>query len=326
MSRGMKTSLVIGVACSLCVAALANGQVFRARPVTLIVPLAAGSTADILARSISAELSKAWGQTVVVDNRPGGGATIGVAQAAKAAPDGYTLLMATNAAFAINVGLFSKLPYDPVKDFAPILAIATSSNVLIVSPGQPFKTPRDLIAEARAKPGQLTFSSGGNGTSHHLSGALLNAMAHIDTRHIPYKGAPQGVTAVITGEVTFGFFNTPNVVGLVKEGRARGLAVTSLQRSPLLPLLPTLSESGLPGYETTVSFGLVAPANTPAQIIERIHQDLVKVLAEAGLRERLVAQGYDLIPAGPPADYARRIKADIEKWVPIVKASGASID
>jgi tripartite-type tricarboxylate transporter receptor subunit TctC len=151
-------------------------------------------------------------------------------------------------------------------------------------------------------------------------------MANTDTRHIPYKGAAQGVTAVITGEVTFGFFNTPNVVGLVKEGRARGLAVTSLQRSPLLPVLPTMSESGLPGYETTVSFGLVVPANTPPQIVERIHDDLVKVLSDAALRDRLVTQGYDLIETGSPADYGRRIKADIEKWVPIVKASGASLD
>ncbi|HEX9461033.1 MAG TPA: tripartite tricarboxylate transporter substrate binding protein [Alphaproteobacteria bacterium] len=304
----------------------ASAQTYPTRPVTVIVPLAAGSTTDILARVMAAELSKSLGQTVVVDDRPGAGGTIGMRQVAQAAPDGYTLLLGTNSTLAINVGLFSHLPYDSIKDFAPILQIASSSNVLIVGPASPVNSLKDLMALARAKPGQLTFSSGGNGTTHHLSGALFNAMAGVEAVHVPYKGAPQGISAVMSGEVSFGFFNTPNIVPVSRDRLLKTLAVTSLERSPLLSELPTMAEAGLPGYETTVSFGLLAPAKTPPAIVTRLYDESIKILAHNEVREKLTEQGYDVGPSPSPADYARQIQADIDKWVPIVKATGASLD
>ena len=304
----------------------ASAQHYPTRPVTLVVPLAAGSTADILARVMGAELSKSLGQTVVVDDRPGGGGTIGLRQVAQAAPDGYTLVLGSNSTLAINVGLFAHLPYDSVKDFAPILQIASSSNVLIVGPASPVNSLKELIALAKAKPGQLTFSSGGNGTTHHLSGALFSSMAGVETVHVPYKGAPQGISAVMSGEVSFGFFNTPNIVPVSRDRLLKTLAVTSPQRSPLFPELPTMGEAGLPGYETTVSFGLLAPAKTPPAIVTRLYDENIKILAHDEVRKKLTEQGYDVGPSPSPADYTRQIQADIAKWVPIVKATGASLD
>jgi tripartite-type tricarboxylate transporter receptor subunit TctC len=310
----------------LAAASTAMAQTYPTRTITLVCPLAAGSTTDILARVLADGLSKAIGQSVIVDDRPGAGGTLAMRQVAKAAPDGYTLAMGTNAAMAINVGLYQELGYDPTKDFAPILNIATSSNVLIVPKNSPVNSLKELIAYVREKGDHATYSSGGNGTTHHLSGALLAKMADLHPTHVPYRGAPQGINAVVAGEVTFGFFNTPNLVGLVRDGAVKGLAVTSSQRSPLLPNLPTMSEAGLEGYETTVSFGLVAPAGTPPAIVAKLHDVAVKVLADKDLRARLAAQGFDLLPVGSPADYAAQIKADIAKWVPIVKASGATVN
>ena len=315
---------LVGAMCGLGFGARAQG--YPARPITLICPLAAGSTTDILARFLAAELSKRLGQNVLVDDRPGAGGAIAMRQAAQAHPDGYTLIIAANAQLAINLGLYKDLGYDPIKDYAPILNIATSSNVLIVPANSPINSLADLIARAHDKGDQFTFSSGGNGTTHHLSGAMLNQMAQIKSTHVPYRGAPQGINAVISGEVTYGFFNTPNVVSFVRDHMVKGVAVTSLQRSPLLPNVPTMSESGLEGYETTVSFGLLAPAGTPAAIVTRLHDETVKVLADGQLRKKLTEQGYDLLLTGTAADYAAQIKADIAKWVPIVKASGASLN
>jgi tripartite-type tricarboxylate transporter receptor subunit TctC len=309
---------------ALALATAAQAQDFPSRPITLVCPLAAGSTTDILARVLADGLTRALGQNVIVDDRPGAGGTVAMRQVAKATPDGYTIVMGTNAALAINVGLYQDLGYDSVRDFAPILNIATSSNVLIVPKDSPVKSLKELIAYAREKGDRATYSSGGNGTTHHLSGALMAKMAGLNATHVPYRGAPQGINAVTTGEVTFGFFNTPNLVSLVREGTVRGLAVTSARRSPLLPNLPTMSEAGLEGYETTVSFGLVAPGGTPPAVIARLHDAAAKVLADKELQAKLTAQGFDLLPIGTPGDYAAQIKADIAKWVPIVKASGAT--
>ena len=306
--------------------AVAHAESYPAHSITLICPLAAGSTTDILARVVAASLTERLGESVIVDDRPGAGGTIAMRQLAKAPPDGYTIGLGTNSTMAINIALYAKPGYYPVKDFAPILDIATSSNVLIVNPGSPIHALSDLIAQAKREPGRLTFGSGGNGTTHHLSAALFNQMAGVETVHVPYKGAPQGIGAVISGEVAFGFFNTPNVVPLVREGTLRGLAVTSLARSPLLPDLPTMAEAGLPGYETTVSFGLLAPADTPAPIVIRLHDALVGILADPAVHDKLTAEGYDLLPPAPPAAFAAQIKADLAKWGPIVRASGASVD
>lgn len=281
---------------ALALASAAEAQDYPSRPITLICPLAAGSTTDILARVLADGLNKELGQNIIVDDRPGAGGTLAMRQIAKATPDGYTLAMGTNAAMAINVGLYQDLGYDPVKDFAPILNIATSSNVLIVPKDSPVSSLKELIAFVRKKGDRATFSSGGNGTTHHLSGALLDKMAGLNATHVPYRGAPQGINAVVSGEVTFGFFNTPNLVGLVRDGTVKGLAVTSAKRSPLLPNLPTMSEAGVEGYETTVSFGLVAPAGTPPAVIARLHDAAAKALGDKDVQAKLTALGFDMLP------------------------------
>ncbi len=253
--------LAVLLAASL-IAKGAIAQSYPSKPITLIVPLAIGSTSDILSRTVGAELAKRLGQPVIVDNRPGAGGTNALQQVARAAPDGYTIALITSGTHAINIGLYSKPGYDPVKDFTPITVIGEVSNLMIVHPSNPARTAQDMIAQAKAKPGELTFSSGGNGTSHHLSGILFASMTGIEMVHVPYKGAPQGITAVMSKEVTMGFFNTPTVISQVRDGRLKALAATSKTRTPFFPGVPTLDESGLRGYEVTVWFRLNSPSIT----------------------------------------------------------------
>lgn len=299
---------------------------YPSRPIRLLVPLAAGSTADILSRILGAELSKDLGQQVIVDDRPGAGGTIATADLARASADGYTIEFASQGTLIFNVALYSKPGYDPLKDFSPIILIGGVSNVMVVAHDSPANSPADVIAMARAKPGVLTFSSGGNGTSHHLSGVLFGQLTDTQLQHIPYKGAPQGIVAVMTGEVNMGFYNTPTVIAQIKEGKLKALAVTGRQRSPLLPKLPTLDESGVKGYEVDTWFGFIAPAGTPAEIIKRLRGSLAKAVADPAVREKLVAQGFELAPDAPPEAFKKLIKDDLVKWLPIVKASGARLD
>ena len=228
------------------------------------MPLAAGSTADIVSRFAAQELGKALGQSVVVENKPGAGGTIAMAELARAAPDGYTIAFASQGTLVFNQAIYANPGYDSAKDFAPVSFVGGVSNVMIVPPASAGDEAADVIADAKAKPGQLTFSSGGSGTSHHLSGVLFGRITGTDLVHVPYKGAPQGVLAVMTGEVTMGFFNTPTVIGQIKEGKVKALGVTSLKRSPLLPNVPTLDELGVKGYEVNTWFGFVAPARHAA--------------------------------------------------------------
>ena len=301
-------------------------QSYPNRSITMIVPLAAGATADIMARAIGNEVSKAFGQSVVIDNRPGAGGTIAMSQVARAAPDGYTIAVMSQGTHVFNLGLFPKLDYDPLKDFAPITIGGAVSNVLIVHPGNPAATVRDVIAAAKAKPGELTYSSGGNGTSHHISGVLFQQLTGSQLIHVPYRATPAGIAAVMQGEVAMGFFNTPTVVAQIKDAKLKPLGVTSLQRSPHLPQLPTLDEAGVKGYEMITWLGFAAPAGTPAAIVERWHAEIAKAMREPALRERLVTMGFDLMEQMPPAAFAQFIRADAEKWVPIVKGSGATVD
>ena len=313
----------------LAASLIANGvaaQTYPSRPVTLVVPLAVGSTADIVSRTVGAELAKNLGQNVIVDNRPGAGGTIAMQQVARAAPDGYTIAFISNGTHAINIGLYARPGYDPVRDFTPITIVGEVSNIMIVHPSNPARTARDVIAQAKARPGVLTFSSGGNGTSHHLSGVLFTSMAGIETVHVPYKGAPQGITAVMSNEVTMGFFNTPTVISQIRDGRLKALAVTSKARSPHFPAVPTLDESGLAGYEVTAWFGFVGPAGLPAPILDRLYSEIAKIMKDPVVRERLVNQGFELMPQIAPAEFGRLIQAELAKWVPIVKASGAKVD
>lgn len=314
------------LACASLAVTPAEAAPFPDRPITLVVPLAAGSTADILARSIQPGLSQQLGQAVVVENKPGGGGQIAMSYVAKASPDGYTLVLGSNNTWAINLGLFSKLSYDPTKDFVPVAYLAGGSNVLVVPSDSPYRSVPELVSALKAQPGKLMYSSGGNGTTHHLSAELLLSITGTQAAHIPYRGAPQGVAAVMAHEVAFAFYNTPSVSGLVKEGKLRALAVTGEARSPLLPDVPTMMEAGVPGYVITVDLGLMAPAGTPPDVVARLNAAARKVMDCAEQRQRLQGLGYEIFHDGPPSGLAAFIQADIAKWVPLVQRSGAKVD
>ena len=296
------------------------------RSLRILVPLAAGSTADIVSRLLASELAKSLGQPVVVENKPGAGGTIATAEISRAAADGYTLAFASQGTLVFNQALYAKPGYDSLKDFSPISLIGSVSNVMIVHPDQPAQRPGDIIAAAKAKPGELTFSSGGSGTSHHLSGVLFGNTTGTQLLHIPYKGAPQGILAVMAKEVTMGFFNTPTVIAQIKDGRLKALGVTSLQRSPLLPNIPTLDEQGVRGYEVNTWFGVIAPAGLEPRLVNRLHDEINKILAQPEVREKLASQGFELGTPSSSAAFGKLIADDHAKWVPIVKASGAKAD
>jgi tripartite-type tricarboxylate transporter receptor subunit TctC len=315
----------LALAGALCGLAPAAAETWPSRPLRLIVPLAAGSTADILSRTIGHELGRELGQPVVVDNKPGAGGTIAMAELARAPADGYSIEFASQGTLVFNQALYSKPGYDSLKDFAPIVLVGGVSNVMIVPPGSPAKTVADVIAAARAKPG-MTFASGGSGTSHHLSGVLFGQLTGTKLTHVPYKGAPQGILAVMSGEVDMGFFNTPTVLTQIREGKLKGLAVTSLTPSNLLPQLPTLDASGVKAYEVNTWFGFVAPAGTPPEIVTKLHDAIGRILALPAVREKLAAQGFELAPLQPPSQFSALIREDLAKWPPNIKAAGAKVD
>ena len=225
-----------------------------------------------------------------------------------------------------NQGIYAKPGYDSIKDFQPLAFLGGVSNVMIVPPGSDAKVPSDVVAAAKSKPGELTFSSGGAGTSHHLSGVLFGRVTDTKLVHVPYKGSPQGVMAVMAGEVSMGFFNTPTVIGQIKEGKVKALGVTSLKRSPLLPNVPTLDEQGIKGYEVNTWFGFIAPAGTPKDVVDRLNREITRIVGSAEAREKLGPQGFDLAPATTPAEFAKIIADDMQHWVPLVKSAGAKAD
>ena len=300
--------------------------VWPQKPLRLLVPLAAGSTADIVSRTVGTELARALGQPVVVENKAGAGGTIAMAELARAAPDGYTIGFASQGTLVFNQALYAKPGYDSARDFSPIAFLGGVSNVMIVHPKHSARAPRDMVEAAKKRPGELSFSSGGSGTSHHLSGVLFGQTTGTQLLHVPYKGAPQGILAVMSEEVTMGFFNTPTVIAQVKDGRLRALGVTSLARSPLLPDVPTLDEAGIKGYEVNTWFGFVAPAGTPPEVVARLHTEIYKALTVPAVREKLLGQGFELAPVTPAAAFGKIIQDDLAKWVPLVKASGARVD
>jgi len=300
-------------------------QAYPSKPIRLLVPLAAGSTADILSRTIGAELAKALGQPVVVDNKLGAGGTIAMAELARAPADGYTIAFASQGTLVFNQALYSNPGYDSLKDFAPIILVGGVSNVMIVPPNSPSNTVLDVVAAAKAKPDGMTFSSGGSGTSHHLSGVLFGQLTGNKLLHVPYKGAPQGILAVMSGEVDMGFFNTPTVINQIKAGRLKGLAVTSTTTSPLLPQLPTLDAS-VKGYEVNTWFGFVAPTGTPADVVTRLSTEIGKIMTQPATKEKLAAQGFELAPVQPPMALTKLIQDDLAKWPAIIKAAGAKVD
>jgi len=291
------------------------------KPIRLVVPFPPGGGTDILARLFGQKMSETLGQQIIIDNRGGAGGTLGTDIAAKAAPDGYTLILVSGS-HAINPGLYQKLPYDSVNDFAPITQIATSPGILVVNPSLPVKSVKDLIALARAKPGQINYASAGSGTPPHLAGELFKVMAKIDMVHVPYKGNAPAFTDVIGGQVSLIFPTMPSAMPFIKSGKLRPIAVTSAKRSPAAPDIPTIAESGLPGYEATSWYGILAPARTPPQIVARLHEVLVSVIGAPDMQDKLAAQGLD--PVGnTPQQFAAVIKSEIAKWAKVVKASGA---
>ncbi len=313
-------------ACTVAFTSFAMAQAYPSKPIRLLVPLAAGSTADIISRYAGNELSKVLGQPVVIENKTGAGGTIAMSELARAPADGYTIAFASQGTLVFNQGIYAKSGYDSVKDFQPIAFAGGVSNVMIVPPTSAATKPTDIVAAAKAKPGESTYASGGAGTSHHLSGVLFGRLTGTELVHVPYKGAPQGVLAVMSGEVAMGFFNTPTVIGQIKDGKVKALGVTSLQRSPLLPDVPTLAEQGIKDYEISTWFGFIAPAGTPPDVVARLNTELNKILSSAESKQKLGPQGFDLAPPSTPAAFSKTIADDLVKWVPIVKASGAKAD
>jgi tripartite-type tricarboxylate transporter receptor subunit TctC len=304
----------------------ARAQAWPAKPVRLIVPLAAGSTADILARVYADELGKALGQTFVVDNKTGAGGTIATAEMARAPTDGYTMGLVSQGTLVFNIGLYKAPGYDPLKDLAMLTASGGVSNVLVVPPDNPARTVADLLAQARAKPGELTFSSGGVGTSHHMSGVLLELRTGVKLEHVPYRATPAGIQAVATGEVAMGLYNTPTVLGLIKGGKLKALAVTSEKRSDLLPDVPTMIESGVKDYVVNTWMGFAVPAGAPAPVVARLNAEINRIGQSPAVREKMLAQGIEMLPPGTPAEARKLVADDLALWLPIIKASGASAD
>jgi len=299
--------------------AAASAQSFPSRPVHVFVPYPAGGGVDVLTRTLGDVVAKQWGQSVVVENRPGAGGVIASQAAVTSAPDGYTLIMVASG-HATNPLLYPKIPYDTFKDFTPISLLASSPNILLVRADSPFKTMADLIAAAKAKPGSLSFAHAGTGTSTHLAGELLKALAKIDLNAIPYKGGAPSINDLLGGQIPISFNNGPESVGQLQAGTLRALAVTTAERAPFLPDVPSMSEA-VPGYDTGVWWGLLGPANLPPDILAKLSHDFVAALNTDSVRERLGKLGA-LSIGSSPQQFDARIHADYEKWGPIIKAAG----
>ncbi len=300
-------------------------QAYPDRPVRFIVPYPPGGITDVLARTIALRISAHWGQQMVVDNRAGASGNIGIAAAAKAPADGYTIAFGNASTHAINVSLFKNLPFDPIKDFAPITMVARVSNVLLVGPEFPARNLGDLIALAKSKPGQLTFASNSVGSSNHLTGELLKTMAGIDMVHVPYKSSTTAAVDLIGGRISLMFDNLTTAIPQVKAGRLRPLAVTSERRVAELPDVPTMLESGLKGFVVTPWWGIFAPAATPKPIIDKLNRDIVAVLHSKEVKEYLASQATEVV-GNSPQEFAGYLKGEIARWAEVVKASGATAD
>ncbi len=300
-------------------------QPYPAKPLRLVAPFPPGGPADILSRIIGQHLAESWGQQVVVDNRAGAGGNIGSDIVAKAPPDGYTLLLGFVGTHAINASLYSSMPYDNVRDFEPVSRVAMVTIILVLHPSVPANSVKDLIALARGRPGELTFGSPGNGTPQHLAGELFNTMAKVKMLHIPYKGAVPALNDLLGGRVSMIFSSMPPALPHITTGRLKALAVTSGKRSPAVPEVPTIAESGLPGYEVINWYGVLAPAGTPKDIVARLNGEIRRILSLPDVKERLAAQGAETITS-TPQEFGAYIKSETEKWAKVVKFSGARID
>jgi tripartite-type tricarboxylate transporter receptor subunit TctC len=309
----------------LAASAAAFAQTYPSKPIRLIVPFPPGGSADILARAIGQKAGEGLGQPFVVENRPGAGTAIGADALAKSAPDGYSVMIGTVSSHAINPALNPKLPYDPLKDFTPVSLVATIPFAMIVHPSVPTKNVQEFIALAKAKPGSLNYSSAGNGTSNHLAGELLKSMARVDIVHVPYKGSAPALNDLIAGQVSLMFDLVLTAAPHVKSGAVRGLAVTGAQRSSALPELPTVAESGVPGYEVSAWFGIFAPAGLAQPVVQRLNAEFVKGLQQPDLRQRLASQGAEPLTSTPD-EFGNYLRSEIAKWAKVVKDSGMKVD
>ena len=322
MRRILLAALVAGHA--FLGAAPASAQ-YPAKPVRIVVPATAGDGSDVLARTLAKALGESLGQSFLIENKPGAGGSIGADVVAKAAPDGYTLFLGNGSSHGVTPGLYARLPYDSINDFAPVALIATAANLLVVNANLPVATYADFARLAREQPGKLTIASAGNGSLSHLSVELLKSTTRIDLLHVPYKGAAPGVTDVAGGQVQAMIINIPTVMPLVKAGKLKALAVTSAKRAASLPEVPTLAESGLAGYETLAWFGFLAPARTPSEVLNTLHREVQKALAKPEVREALARLGAE--PSGiGPAEFAGFIKSEIAKYSKVIKDAGIKVD
>lgn len=315
-------------ACAVAALACAAAPAFAEYPdktVKIVVPYPPGGTTDILARFIAQELGTKLKQSFIVENRGGASGAIGSQHVAGAAPDGYTLLMGTISTHGINSSLNSNLPYDPVKDFAPITVVGTTPNVISVNPSVPAKNLKELLDLARSKPGELNFGSTSPGGSPHMSGELLKSMAKVDIVHVPYKGGGPMLTDLIGGQIQIGFDNLPSSMGFIKSGRIRPIAITTKTRWPGAPDIPTIAESGLPEYEVSAWFGLFAPANTPPQVVNRLHQNIREIISSPAATKRLMELGAE--PGGnSPEDFKRQVANEVEKWKKVVESNNLKFE
>ncbi|MGQ0651674.1 MAG: Bug family tripartite tricarboxylate transporter substrate binding protein [Betaproteobacteria bacterium] len=304
---------------------MVQAQSYPAKPVRIICPFPPGGGVDITARAIAAELSKGLGQPVTVENRPGAGGNVAAGELARSAPDGYTLMLTLNSLHSIAPLLYSRLPFDAAKDFAYITPLVTFSNVLVVTPSIRARSVQELIAQAKREPGKLNFGSSGNGTNIHLVGELFKAQAGIDIVHVPYKGSAPALTDLLAGNLAMMFETIPFAVSQIKAGKLRALAVTGAKRSPVLPEVPTVAESGLPGFETAAWYGIISPAGTPRDIVMKLNAEAVKGANSNDFRSRMEPLGFEIVTSSPER-MAEMVRADGARWAPVVKAAGVKID
>jgi tripartite-type tricarboxylate transporter receptor subunit TctC len=322
--RTLLTGVCLSIAFAALPAAAADAPGYPNKPIRIIVPFPAGGIADVMSRVFGQKFTEAWNQPVVVENRTGAGGNIGAEAVAKSPPDGYTLVMGSIGTHSVNVSLFSKLPFDPVRDFAQVALVIEADGLLVLHPSVPVKTVKELIALARARPGQLAYASAGNGTAGHLAGELFKSLAKIDLVHVPYKGNVPAITDLVGGQTSMLFATMPTVLPLAKAGKLHALAVTGAKRNPAAPELPAMAET-LPGFEVTNWVGIFAPAGTPADIVAKLNAEIMRIMRLPEVQSRLANEGANSVP-NTPAEFAAFQKHEIAKWAKVIKASGVRVD
>jgi tripartite-type tricarboxylate transporter receptor subunit TctC len=324
--KARSASLFFSAAALATLTGAASAQpAYPNKPLHMIVPFSAGGPSDVLARAIGQKLGDNLGQPVIIENRPGAGGNIASDYVAKSPPDGYTLMIATVGTHAINASLYSKLPFDTVRDFAPVALVASATIILVAHPSVPAKTVKELVALAKSKPNQLSYASPGSGTPQHLAGELLDTVTGIEMMHVPYKGAAPALNDLLGGQVSLGFVSLPAALPHVKAGKLRALGVTAAKRSDVAPDVPTIAEAGVPGYEVENWYGVLAPAGTPKEIVNKLNAEILKLLKTKEVKELLDNQGFEILQSSPE-QFAAFNKTELVKWAKLVKLSGAKAD